>query len=115
METVKEQFTVENADFAGLLFGHQNRNLHLVERLLNMRIGCRGTTLSFEGAPPAVDLALRLFSELVDLMASGHRFHPVDVDYVGFEVPDEFIVGWGLDYAQNYRNLPYIGILGDEE
>lgn len=43
------------------------------------------------------------------------RTHPVDVDYVGFEVPDEFIVGWGLDYAQNYRNLPYIGILGDEE
>ena len=81
METVKEQFTVENADFAGLLFGHQNRNLHLVERLLNMRIGCRGTTLSFEGAPPAVALALRLFSELVELMASGHRFHPVDVDY----------------------------------
>ena len=43
------------------------------------------------------------------------RTHPVDVEYVGFEVPDEFIVGWGLDYAQNYRNLPYIGILDDEE
>ena len=43
------------------------------------------------------------------------RTHPVNVDYVGFQVPDEFIVGWGLDYAQNYRNLPYIGILGDEE
>ena len=35
----------------------------------------------------------------------------VNVDYVGFEVPDEFIVGYGLDFAQHYRNLPYLGIL----
>ena len=31
------------------------------------------------------------------------------VDYTGFEIPDEFVVGYGLDYAQRYRNLPYIG------
>lgn len=35
----------------------------------------------------------------------------VNIDYVGFSVPDEFIVGYGLDYAQKYRNLPYVGIL----
>ncbi|HJA21024.1 hypoxanthine phosphoribosyltransferase [Limosilactobacillus panis] len=35
----------------------------------------------------------------------------VEADYVGFEVPDEFIVGYGLDYSGLYRNLPYIGIL----
>lgn len=35
----------------------------------------------------------------------------VDVDYIGFEIPDEFVVGYGLDYAQKLRNLPYVGIL----
>ena len=37
------------------------------------------------------------------------RVSPVKVDYTGFEIPDEFVVGYGLDYAQRYRNLPYIG------
>ena len=44
------------------------------------------------------------------------RVKDVKVDYTGFEIPDEFIVGYGLDYAQKYRNLPYIGIVeGVEE
>lgn len=35
----------------------------------------------------------------------------IDADYVGFDIPDEFVVGYGLDYASMYRNLPYIGVL----
>ncbi|MGN1138680.1 MAG: phosphoribosyltransferase, partial [Ruminococcus sp.] len=35
----------------------------------------------------------------------------IDVDYVGRIIPDEFVVGYGLDYAEDYRTLPYIGIL----
>ena len=38
----------------------------------------------------------------------------VDIDYNGFDVPDYFVVGYGLDYAEKYRNLPYIGILKEE-
>ena len=38
----------------------------------------------------------------------------VNIDYVGFQVPDEFVVGYGIDYAQKYRNLPYIGVLKEE-
>lgn len=41
----------------------------------------------------------------------GSRKTEVKVDYVGFEVPDKFVVGFGMDYAQKYRNLPYIGEL----
>jgi hypoxanthine phosphoribosyltransferase len=39
------------------------------------------------------------------------RVANVKVDYVGFEIPDEFVVGYGLDYAQKYRNLPFIGVV----
>lgn len=39
------------------------------------------------------------------------RVVEIDVKYLGFEVPDEFLVGYGLDYAEKYRNLPFVGVL----
>lgn len=42
------------------------------------------------------------------------RARNVDVDYIGFEIDDEFVVGYGLDYMERYRNLPYIGVLKKE-
>lgn len=39
----------------------------------------------------------------------------VDVDYQGFQIPDEFVIGYGLDYDQRYRNLPYIGVMSLSE
>lgn len=41
------------------------------------------------------------------------RVTDVDVKYVGFEIPDEFVVGYGLDYQQWYRNLPFVGVVVD--
>lgn len=43
------------------------------------------------------------------------RVIDVPVDYTGFQIPDEFVVGYGLDYDQRYRNLPYIGIVSFED
>lgn len=43
-----------------------------------------------------------------------HRKVDLQADYIGFSVPDEFVIGYGLDYDEKYRNLPYIGILKPE-
>ena len=39
----------------------------------------------------------------------------ITVDYLGFQVPDAFVVGWGMDFDQRYRNLPYIGVIKETE
>lgn len=44
----------------------------------------------------------------------GRREADVTIDYIGFDIPNEFVVGYGLDYAERYRNLPYIGVLRPE-
>lgn len=40
------------------------------------------------------------------------RKHDIPIDFCGKDIPDEFVCGYGLDYAQKYRNLPYVGVLG---
>jgi len=47
------------------------------------------------------------FASLLDKTCA--RVHPVNIDYIGFEIDDKFVVGYGLDYQGYYRNLPYIG------
>ena len=45
---------------------------------------------------------------------TGKQRVPIDCRYTGFEIPDEFVIGYGLDYAERYRNLPYVGVLKPE-
>ena len=45
------------------------------------------------------------------LSKPSRRITELDVDYVGFTIPDEFVIGYGMDYNQKYRNLPYIGTM----
>ena len=48
------------------------------------------------------------------LSKPSRRMADIEPDYCGFEVPDEFVVGYGLDYDEKYRNLPYVGVLKPE-
>ena len=84
------------------------KNIIVVEDILDS-----GNTLSYllkvlEQRSPA---SIRLCT-LLD--KPERRVKPVEVHYSGFTIPDAFVVGYGLDYAEHYRNLPYIGILKPE-
>ena len=77
------------------------RDLIIVEDILDS-----GNTLAFLGAASITIVTL--------LDKPSRRVKAVKPDLAGFVVPDEFVVGYGLDYAQEYRNLPYIGVLKPE-
>ena len=56
----------------------------------------------------------RSLKTCVLLEKKSRRSESIPADYVGFQVPDEFVIGYGLDYAERYRNLPFIGVLKPE-
>ena len=53
----------------------------------------------------------RRIKTCVLLNKAARRVEAVEADYVGFEIPDLFVVGYGLDFAERYRNLPFVGVL----
>src|SRR5271169_5265088 len=56
-------------------------------------------------------LSPRRIKTCVLLNKAARRVEQVEADYVGFEIPDYFVVGYGLDFAERYRNLPFVGVL----
>ena len=84
------------------------RNIIIVEDILDS-----GNTLAFlKNYLITKGAASITIATLLDKPA--RREKPITADYAGFEVPDEFVVGYGLDYCQQYRNMPYIGVLKPE-
>jgi hypoxanthine phosphoribosyltransferase len=57
------------------------------------------------------ELQPRRIRTCVLLDKRARRVEPIEADYVGFEIPDLFVVGYGLDFAERYRNLPFVGVL----
>jgi hypoxanthine phosphoribosyltransferase len=53
----------------------------------------------------------RRIKTCVLLNKAARRTEPIEADYVGFEIPDYFVIGYGLDFAERYRNLPFVGVL----
>ena len=87
-----------------------DQDIFALQRLIVEDIVDSGRTLSYlmkvlESRNPS---SLRLCT-LLD--KPQRRVKNVKVDYCCFEIPDEFVVGYGLDYAQKYRNLPFIGVV----
>lgn len=83
----------------------EGKNVIVVEDIIDS-----GRTLSYL-LPLLKDRKPKNLKLLAFLDKPERRVKEVPVDYTGFKIPDEFVVGFGLDYAQQYRNLPYIGIV----
>ncbi len=87
------------------------RDIIIVEDILDT-----GLTLDYlirnleERGPKSIAVCALLLKKKDD---PGKQLH-INVDYVGFTVGDEFVVGYGLDYNGHYRNLPYVGVLKEE-
>ena len=86
----------------------EGRDVILVEDIIDTGLTLRYILRNLRGRKPA-SLAI---CALLDKRA--RRLVDVDVRYVGFEIPDAFVVGYGLDYRQRYRNLPFICVLKPE-
>ncbi len=84
------------------------RHVLVVEDIIDSGI-TMNYLLKYLAGKGAADVRLCSF-----LSKPSRRKVEVQIDYCGFEVPDEFLVGYGLDYAEYYRNLPYIGVLKQE-
>jgi len=86
----------------------QNRDVLLVDDILDTGKTLRAVIDKLNALEP------KSLKTCVLLEKKSRRAEQITADYVGFEVPDAFVVGYGLDYAERYRNLPFIGILKPE-
>lgn len=86
----------------------EGRDVLIVEDIIDS-----GLTLSY-----LIDVLERRNALSVNVVAlfdkPGRRTVDLNADYTGFTIPDAFVVGYGLDYAERYRNLPYVGVLKPE-
>ncbi|REK23493.1 MAG: hypoxanthine phosphoribosyltransferase [Actinobacteria bacterium] len=86
----------------------EGRHVLIVEDIIDSGLTLNYLLKSLKVRKPAsLEIATLLLKE-------GIQRVPIDVKYVGFNIGPEFVVGYGLDYAGKYRNLPYVGVMGPE-
>jgi hypoxanthine phosphoribosyltransferase len=83
----------------------EGRNVLVVEDVVDSGLTLRYLLENLRSRNPASLRVCALLNKRVPRKAD------VTVEHIGFEIPNRFVVGYGLDYAENYRNLPYIGVL----
>ena len=86
----------------------EGRDVLIVEDIIDTGLTLNYLLRYLRGKNPA---SLRICA-LLDKPA--RRLVEIDIDYRGFTIPDQFVVGYGLDYGERYRNLPFIGVLKPE-
>jgi hypoxanthine phosphoribosyltransferase len=86
----------------------EGRDVLVVEDIVDTGLTLRYIVENLRGRCPA---SVRICALLVKQKP---QHSAPSVDYVGFEIPDRFVVGYGLDFAERYRNLPYVGVLRRE-
>lgn len=94
---------------AGMLVDIADRDVLLVDDIFDT-----GNTL-FEVIATLGEFKPRSIRSCVLLHKDGRQMVEMQPDYIGFRIPDEFVVGYGLDYNDLYRNLPFIGVLEPED
>ena len=93
---------------AGFDFVIEGRDVIIVEDILDSGVTLSALRKHISAQNPS---SLKI---CVLLDKPARRLVPVDAEYVGFTCPDEFLVGYGLDYAERYRNLPFVAVLKPE-
>jgi hypoxanthine phosphoribosyltransferase len=85
------------------------RHVLIVEDIIDSGLTLRYLQRNLEVRRPA---SLEIAALLVK---PGLQKVPIEVRYIGFEIPPDFVIGYGLDYVGKYRNLPYVGVMVDDE
>lgn len=86
----------------------ENKHLLIVEDIIDTGLTLKYLLENLESRKPASIKLCTLLNK------PSRRKAEVKIDYNGFDIPDYFVVGYGLDYAEKYRNLPFIGVLRPE-
>jgi hypoxanthine phosphoribosyltransferase len=86
----------------------ENRHVVVVEDIVDSGLTLSYLVRNLESRGPASLEVCALLTK------PGRREIEVDVGYVGFEIPNKFVIGYGLDFAERYRNLPYVGVLHED-
>jgi hypoxanthine phosphoribosyltransferase len=116
IEFIKVSSYGENSESSGeLRFDYQpninftNRHIIIVEDIVDMGYTASWLREFLQSQSPASVKLCALLDK-----PERRKVPDVKIEYLGFTIPDEFVVGYGLDFAQRYRNLPYVGILKKE-
>ena len=86
----------------------EDRNVLVVEDILDTGLTLKYLLKNLASRKPRSLEVVTLLNKV------GKQQVPIQCKYTGFDIPDEFVIGYGLDYAERYRNLPYIGVLRPE-